>query len=155
MKDTELAWLAGILEGEGSFLRPAPSAPNLPLVRLSMTDRDVVERAAKLVGAAVTPWTPPGNPRHKTTFIMSVRGTRARELMLHLRPLMGRRRREQIDRALAASNWRRGDGPKITLVQARDIRDRFVAGESAVALAAEFGVSKWLVYRIREGKRAS
>jgi len=68
---------------------------------------------------------------------------------------MGRRRREQIDRALAASSWRRGDGPKLTLTQAAQIRDRFSPGESAVSLAAEFGVSKWLVYRIKEGKRAS
>ncbi len=70
---------------------------------------------------------------------------------------MGCRRREQIDRALAASTWRRGDGPKLILAQAADIRIRFAdgEGESAVALADEFGVSKWLVYRIKEGKRAS
>jgi hypothetical protein len=45
MKPIELAWLAGILEGEGSFIKPVPSAPRLAVVRISTTDRDVVERA--------------------------------------------------------------------------------------------------------------
>jgi hypothetical protein len=133
---------------------PAPSAPRLPIIRLQMTDRDVVEHAARLMEVGICSYTPK-NRRHKMTWIIAIKGRRARELMVTLRPLMGLRRREQIDRALAVPGYRTGDGPKLTLAQARSIRDRHAAGEPAVALAAEYGVSKWLVYRIKEGKRAS
>lgn len=76
--------------------------------------------------------------------------------MVMLKPLMGERRQSQIDAALtAAEPYRPGDGPKLSFEQAREIRLRFCAGERAIDLAAEFGVSKWLVYRIYEGKRAS
>lgn len=75
--------------------------------------------------------------------------------MIQLRPLMGERRQAQIDAALATPAPRQGDGPKLTLEQATEIRQRFTAGESAIALADEFGVTKWSVYRIKEGRRAS
>jgi hypothetical protein len=52
----ELYWLAGLLEGEGSFVKGPPSRPNCPIVQLAMTDGDVVERAARLLGRGVTPW---------------------------------------------------------------------------------------------------
>lgn len=149
-----IAWLAGLLEGEGSFKKPAPSAPHLPIVTVQMTDEDVIARAARLVGVGYCSVIPK-NPRHQPTFVMSAKETRARDLMLALRPLMGQRRRGQIDQAVAASPWRRGDGPKLTLAQAREVKTQFAAGEAAVDLAAEFGISKWLVYRIKEGKRAA
>jgi hypothetical protein len=47
------AWLAGLLEGEGTFLRPPPSMPNCPIVACRMTDRDVVERVAACFGTKV------------------------------------------------------------------------------------------------------
>jgi hypothetical protein len=156
MEPTDLAWLAGLLEGEGSFMRPIPSAPRLPIVQLQMTDRDVVERAARLMGLST--WRNKSLKREdhgKDCWATRVNGTRARELMIQLRPLMGERRQAQIDAALAGPVFLRGDGPKISLEQAREIRERFAAGESAVSLGAEYGVSKWLVYRIKEGKRAS
>ena len=54
MKETDLTWLAGLLEGEGSFLKAPPSDPNCPRISLEMTDKDVVERAALLMqGKAV------------------------------------------------------------------------------------------------------
>jgi hypothetical protein len=68
--DVDLAWLAGILEGEGTFLKRAPSAP------------------------------------------------------------------------------------KLKLTQARQIRDRFASRESAVSLAEEYSAAKWLIHRIKGGKRA-
>jgi hypothetical protein len=143
------------LEGEGTFLKPVPSSPRLVIVRVSMTDRDVVARAAHLMGVGVASFKPK-NPKHQPVWIATVKGTRARELMLTLKPLMGERRRSQIDAALtAAKPIRPGDGPKLSLKQAREIKLRSFSGERAVDLAIEFGVSKWLVYRIREGKRAS
>ena len=42
--DPDLHWLAGLLEGEGTFMAGPPSAPRTPAVQLSMVDRDVAER---------------------------------------------------------------------------------------------------------------
>ena len=55
LKALTLFWLAGILEGEGSFLARPPSSPNSPAIRLPMTDVDVVERVAAIFERAVVP----------------------------------------------------------------------------------------------------
>ena len=51
MTDLESAWLAGLLEGEGYFqiTKPRHHHPTQVVIRLSMTDKDVVEKAAKLL----------------------------------------------------------------------------------------------------------
>jgi hypothetical protein len=43
-----LAWLAGLLEGEGSFSRGLPSNPTKPIISLHMVDEDVVARVAAI-----------------------------------------------------------------------------------------------------------
>ena len=53
ISERDLCWLAGLLEGEGSFIAGPPSAPRTPAVVLSMVDRDVVARAADLLDASV------------------------------------------------------------------------------------------------------
>lgn len=61
MKETDVAWLAGLLEGEGCFVvRPK----NTPYIALKMNDKDVVEKAAALMKMTVT------RPRnnYKTSF---------------------------------------------------------------------------------------
>jgi hypothetical protein len=50
MTEAEICWLAGLLEGEGTFLKASPSRPNSPTVSLEMTDEDVVARVAHLLG---------------------------------------------------------------------------------------------------------
>ena len=35
----ELHWLAGLLEGEGTFMTGPPSSPGLPVIAVNMTDR--------------------------------------------------------------------------------------------------------------------
>ena len=55
MDEKELYWLAGLLEGEGSFMRGAPSRPNTPMVSLSMTDEDVVARVGRMLGVSYYP----------------------------------------------------------------------------------------------------
>lgn len=48
----DIYWLAGLLEGEGSFLLRSGHASKgaLPVVQLGMTDRDVVEKARRVMG---------------------------------------------------------------------------------------------------------
>jgi hypothetical protein len=97
-----LYWLAGILEGEGTFMSGPPSRPNAPIVRISMTDRDVVERSATLLRRAVTP-VRARKAHYKPPFITQLRGAEAVDLMLAVRPVLGPERTAQIDRVL--SRW--------------------------------------------------
>src|SRR4051812_29292397 len=46
----DLHWLAGLLEGEGSFIAGPPSAPRSPIVQATMVDRDIIDRAGALLG---------------------------------------------------------------------------------------------------------
>lgn len=95
-----LYWLAGILEGEGTFLSGPPSKPNSPIVRVRMTDRDVVARAAALLHRAVTP-TRARKAHHKPAFVTQIKGIAAVALMAAVRPVLGPDRQAQVDRALA------------------------------------------------------
>lgn len=95
-----LYWLAGILEGEGTFMSGPPSRPHAPIVRISMTDRDVVERSAALLGRAVTP-VRARKPHYKPPFITQLRGVEAVDLMLAMRPVLGPERTAQINGVLA------------------------------------------------------
>ena len=55
MTDIDAAWLSGLLEGEGYFqiTKPKPNHPTQVLIRLAMTDKDVVEKASKLLNVPI------------------------------------------------------------------------------------------------------
>lgn len=59
ISNEDLHWLAGLLEGEGSFLKGPPSAPRHPVVALQMTDEDVVSRVAAMFGRKPGCWQSP------------------------------------------------------------------------------------------------
>src|SRR5690606_21417616 len=95
-------WLAGLLEGEGCFAAPSPSAPYYPRIMLRMCDEDIVRRAAAVMG---------GNAVHKKSstksgwndiYYTTVSGQTAVSLMHVLFPLMGARRQRAILAAVAA-----------------------------------------------------
>jgi hypothetical protein len=67
-----------------------------------MTDLDVIERVADLFGLAYVTATDPRNDRWKPSYRVQLRGQRAVDLMLALRPLMGKRRQGQIDVAISS-----------------------------------------------------
>ena len=100
----DIYWLAGLLEGDGSFSNSNGS----PHIQLSMADVDVVKRAQRALRAkrvrsysrqrhdgrtGPTHW-------HETR----ITGTRAAGWMMTLYPLMGQRRQARIRELLAA--WR-------------------------------------------------
>ncbi|WDS52057.1 LAGLIDADG endonuclease [Microbacterium phage Caron] len=115
----DLIWLAGLLEGEGTF---DAHRGRYPRVRLCMTDRDVVERAADLMGTSVrlslrqAPSTP--------TWNAELSGDRAAVIMEAVLPLMGARRSQRIAEVLAASAYYKGHdrktlpGPSVTAIAA-------------------------------------
>lgn len=97
MTQIDAAWLAGLLDGEGYFCwdKGKDSHYGSPRVRLGMTDRDVVERAAGLMGAkSVRTHKPKGNRR--PVFVCHVAGLKAHAVMVSVLPHMGARRTERI-----------------------------------------------------------
>ncbi len=151
--ELDLHWLAGLLEGEGSFLAGPPSRPTHPIVAVEMTDEDIVARIAQLWGCSYQLW-PRRKSHHKDTFRVRLTGGSAVAAMRAVYPLLGNRRRQQIDTALACyvQKSRGGQNKKITAEQAAEIRERRDLGESAQLIADDYGVTKWNVYAIAQGR---
>lgn len=95
---TEVAWLAGLLEGEGCFYL---SVLGYLQIELAMTDLDVVQRAAK-VGGAVTTITTRYDKRgtRKPTYRICFNGFQAIRIMEKILPYMGKRRTAKIERLI-------------------------------------------------------
>lgn len=94
----DVIWLAGLLEGEGTFdLHRGKYAR----VRVAMTDRDVVGRAATLLGARVRLSLKPAP--YQATWHAEVSGEKAVEVMQAVLPFMGSRRSGKIASILGAA----------------------------------------------------
>jgi len=96
MNNIDNAWLAGLLEGEGCFYKaPNTNGNKYLVVQIAMVDKDIIERAAKLMGnpAICSRQLPSG----KTCYQIRITGAKARELMQGLYFLLGQRRRAKID----------------------------------------------------------
>jgi hypothetical protein len=149
ISEQDLHWLAGLLEGEGSFVAGPPSTPRSPIVQVSMVDRDIIERTGALFGTGLN-MIPPRREGWRTAYSVRVRGARAVLWMHRLRPLMGERRRGQIDRAVvsyAPDPRRRLDDERATEALAR-----LAKGESVRQVAERFGTSIWCIYDLRLGR---
>ena len=145
MSVLDIAWLAGLLEGEGSFLAAVPSARRSVRISLQMTDEDVVCRAAQLMGgvSVYCARRSQKNARHKDLYVVVLRGVRAAALMRVLLPLMGARRRAQIDRALATV------GPGRVVLPRAKIKEELARGATVGALAEKYKVTARAIYRVK------
>jgi hypothetical protein len=137
----DLAWLAGLFEGEGNVSINGKSLT----VRIKMTDEDVVMRAAAVMGAKVYSAPTQKRKARKPTWIAQAKGSIAAGVIMTLYPWLGVRRREQARSALAA--WKRqGHG-----VVVGPIADAMVvyrkAGYSQADIMELFKVGKSTVYR--------
>lgn len=97
MTDAERAWVAGFLEGEGSFLLLDGRGPR---VSAQSTDLDVLERVKETTGLGRVYVVTHRAGRKPCWQWMVCRRNDATRLMEELRPLMGERRVGQIDRVL-------------------------------------------------------
>jgi hypothetical protein len=93
----ELAWAAGLIEGEGCFTLHKGKTLH-PYVLVDSTDEDVIDRLKHVF--------PFGNKRgpykskkesHKDRFRFDAYGPKARNIMHHVYPLMCSRRKARID----------------------------------------------------------
>ena len=145
----ELHWLAGLLEGEGTFMTGPPSSPGLPVIAVNMTDEDVMARLGRIFGRKVQV-VRPRKVRWRTSYQVRVNGRDALLWMTLLRPLMGSRRQAQIDRALASYAPR--PVALLTDAAARAALDALRSGDAVKAVADRFGVSIWCIYDLRLGR---
>lgn len=107
--DLEKAWLAGLLEGEGSFFLTG----GRPRVKLEMTDADVVVRAAALFPLGRTKVCSydrslrPGRERMQTSYTYNWNGANAVTVMQNVLPYMGARRTAKINEILEADRQKK------------------------------------------------
>lgn len=113
MDERDLYWLAGLLEGEGAF---DLHRGKYPRIRLAMTDRDTVGRAATLLDGKVRLSLKPAP--QQATWHVEISGTKAAAIMRLILPHMGARRSGKIATVLGHASLdgtRSGaPGPKIT-----------------------------------------
>ena len=109
----EILWLAGLWEGEGCFLCVGKRYKS-PRMQLKMCDKDVVYRAANLMGVTKIYRYQPPQKGWSLTYIIVLEGGDAALWMLRLLPFMGKRRTQQIWAALHASGKKPpgGDVPR-------------------------------------------
>lgn len=94
----DVQWLAGLLEGEGCFIWYKQNGARYPRIQVTMTDLDVVQRVADILGGNSVQAHAPDQFKRK--YVTKITGTRAVEWMRILRPLMGQRRGSRIDEIL-------------------------------------------------------
>lgn len=110
--DESKGWVAGLLEGEGSFSIKRSKRKNglscTPVIQLASTDEDVAVRLHKLIPAANV-----CKPRRKTKGGKQVynwslsRSAAVSELLICIFPLMSRRRQDRIREVLAHPTFER------------------------------------------------
>lgn len=94
MTDADLQWLAGLIEGEGCFsVHPRGGGPE---IRVQMQDLDVVQRVAELFGSRPVYTLKKRKLAKRDSYVTTIRGSSALDLMKRLYPLMGARRKERI-----------------------------------------------------------
>jgi len=108
MNNAELAWTAGLLEGEASFtLYKSDSGILRPRIQINMTDLDVLEHLQSLIHDSRL--TGPYNQGHKPFWTWSLNKTKSVVALCRiLQPLMGIRRQAKIDELLdnTGKRWR-------------------------------------------------
>lgn len=104
ISDTDLHWLAGIIEGEGCFTLSGNKYCQ-PTIKIGMTDHDIMLKVHKLLSCG-TICERKSNNGYKTQWIVRVYSKDAVEWMNILYPLMGSRRKLAIEEVLSKTRWK-------------------------------------------------
>ena len=114
MSRGDIAWLAGIVEGEGTIsnrIQVRNGYSSHPVaIQIQMTDKDVMERVARLLGRKM--YASPQSPPRKTKYRVSVSGPMCRSVMEAILPHMGKRRGLAIVQALLVPSFGVGSGKR-------------------------------------------
>lgn len=92
----DIAWLAGLVEGEGCISSQKDKYISLTI---RMSDQDVIYKAASIMGTRVTgPYKTRDN--YKPTWLCQVNGAKAAAWIMTLYALLGSRRKEKAEDVL-------------------------------------------------------
>lgn len=135
-----IAWAAGLFEGEGCFTLSA-SNRSFPRAVLTMTDEETVRRFAHIVGVGnVRPNNPPSRPGHcKPQWVWYVEGDDV-SVVLHLfRPLLSTRRLERGEEVVAKrEQWVAASTAKRACANCdRSFRPRYGPGSSRARFCSD------------------
>src|SRR6185436_2793127 len=97
MKDTDIAWSAGLLEGEGCFMI---QNGNCPVVTCEMIDLDVLEKLKNIYGGSIL-YCGKRQEHHKESWRWVVRWANAIKVIELIKPFMHSRRSSKINEVLA------------------------------------------------------
>lgn len=149
-----LAWTAGFLEGEGSFVLTRPgrhSECRYPRIAAYQVQRWPLELLQERFGGHIYV-RKRSRPNQAVCSIWILDGKDACELMEKLSPLMSPRRqtqiRESLDGLVRKSPGRRDHSIKLTPESVEEIRQ---SKDSLRVLARKFGTSKITISRARRG----
>jgi len=106
MSDTDAAWLAGLLEGEGHFTVSGKSV----CIGVEMSDKDIIDRVKSTVGAGnLTGPRLRKNYKPLYTWRLTMR-PEIEQLAVYLLPHMGERRTKQLVLMLGFIRIMKGNG---------------------------------------------
>lgn len=99
--EAELAWAAGLFEGEGSIAENITDGRWRVTMQMQMTDKDVVKRFASVVGVGTITGPYQYNRKHKPTWRWAVthRG-KVETVLTAMYPWFGTRRQEKTRKVL-------------------------------------------------------
>lgn len=100
LTEAQVAWLAGIYEGEGSC---AITGGRAIRVSITMTDQDVMESIANLTTLGSVRTVPQRNENYKQAYTWSIGSSDAVLFLQAIMPWLGHRRTERAQAAIA--NW--------------------------------------------------
>lgn len=109
LSSSEIGWVAGLLEGEGSFI--VVRNGTRPRVQMQSTDEDVLLKLRAVLGAGrICPISQRANRKQCWAFALNTRDD-IDLLLRQIYPMMGARRRVQIDLVLAHVEQSMADKP--------------------------------------------
>lgn len=148
MTDTEVAWLAGLIEGEGYF---SISKKGHISLGVNMCDLDIIERLREVTGEGLIYSRKVYVPNHSPSWSWKVaKHDEVQAIARTIRPWMGARRQARIDQVLAVQLIRREP------LMGSDRLSRALAlldeGRSQTFTAREIGVSRGTLRRALIGR---
>ena len=96
MTESEAAWLAGILEGEGCFDFNGIPKGRYPRIRLEMKDADIIDRVVSICGEegmGKIRRVDRANEKHSSTYCYQIaRKDKVKDILVQIHPWMGSRK---------------------------------------------------------------
>jgi hypothetical protein len=155
MDTPTLHWLAGLLEGDGHFgARAAQGQGQIkPYISINLIDLDTIVRVSNLFDTTYC-IVPPAKSHWNMAYKATLVGKRAYLLMQTLHPLMGERRKQQLECIFHDydPNQKIQPGAKLNDEKVRQIKIRMANGETSKSIAADFDITIFTIREIRQGK---